>query len=98
MKKFSCFLGVFLCCAFVVTTFNPSIAQSAARSGAELYKGCSSCHTPQKRNLAGKSEEHLLKKFAFYQASDKYLAMKKLFDAMTAEEKEVLAKYIHSMK
>ncbi len=95
MKKVSCFLGVFLCSALYIA---PLISSAQAEAlGEALFKPCASCHTDQKRVIFGKSEGYLLEKFAYYQGS-KFTAMKKLFDAMSAEEKASLAKYIENVK
>ncbi len=93
MKKL-CFLGGIVCSALLMAS---PFAQAAERTGKELFTSCSSCHTPSKRGLGGKSEAYLLDKFAYYQNS-KYKAMKVLFDAMSETEKVALAKYIESMK
>ncbi len=100
MKKVSCFLAVALCVALFVSLVSAplSMAQDKGRSGEELYKSCSSCHSPAKGNIAGLKKDYLLTKFAFYQEGTKFMAMKKLFDAMTAEEKATLAQYIEQMK
>ncbi len=99
MKKFSwCLAGGILCSALCMTALHVSTVQAEPRSGEVLYQSCSSCHTPTKRTLAGKDAAYLLEKFAYYQSSPKFKAMKNLFDAMSDAEKAELAMYIQKMQ
>ncbi len=70
--------------------------------GKELYMQCSSCHNAQQRNLFGKNEAALLKRFQYFQSgnftSGAAKKMKDLFAKMSDKEQASLAKYIHTMK
>ncbi len=102
MKKVSyCLLGLMLSSALLLSASFSSVAVADGHDvGAALYKAsCASCH---KSKFAGRPEEGLLKKFAFYEEGDftsgAKKKMKDLFMAMSAEEKASLAKYINGMK
>ncbi len=99
MKKVTYFLVFALISFFSFANFNSA---SADMKGKELYSSCSSCHNSQKRNLAGKPADVLVKKFNAIQAGDfksgARKKMKDLFMSMSDSDKVALAKYLNMMK
>ncbi len=100
MKK-SYGLVLFVLLSIPLFLFSQNMSMASGHSvGQELYtKSCMSCH---KSKLAGKAEDHLLKKFAHYEHGDFTSGagkkMKDLFAKMNDAEKASLAKYINTMQ
>ncbi len=103
MKNFKYYIITFIILVTIAISFSidNSVSANQATIGAELFSKCSPCHTEERRNLAGYSQEKLFEEFHYYQShifnSGSSRKMSQILDELSDNEETILANHINQL-